>query len=300
MPSPSATWPGARRSSAATCSASTPARGCTASARSSSRGGSGGSPRPSVITDWDFAARNLRSARWLHKRIDVDFNGWFMCLIPRQVLDEIGLSLPLFIKWDDAEFGLRAKEAGYPDGDLPRCRRVAHPVDRQERRPRLAGVLPPPQPVRGGAAALVVPQRRADDPGEPEPPDQAPGLDAVLHRRAAPPGTRGRAGRPRRPARRAAREAGQDPRVRQAVHRRPARDRPRRLPAGQAQEATAQGQGPHGDPGPALPAGHRGPRPDPPAPGHARPVAGVPRGRGPRHGREVVPPRALRLRHRLA
>lgn len=74
---------------------------------------------PGVFGDWDFGARNLRSTRWLHKRIDVDFNGWFMCLIPRQVLDEVGLSLPLFIKWDDSEFGLRAKEAGYPTVSLP-------------------------------------------------------------------------------------------------------------------------------------------------------------------------------------
>ena len=42
-----------------------------------------------------------------------------MCLIPRQVLDEIGLSLPLFLKWDDSEFGLRAKEAGYPTVSFP-------------------------------------------------------------------------------------------------------------------------------------------------------------------------------------
>ncbi len=74
---------------------------------------------PGVFTDWDFGARNLRSARWLHKRIDVDFNGWFMCLIPRRILDEIGLSLPLFIKWDDSEFGLRAKAAGYPTVSFP-------------------------------------------------------------------------------------------------------------------------------------------------------------------------------------
>ncbi len=74
---------------------------------------------PGVFNDWDFGARNLRSARWLHQRIDVDFNGWFMCLIPRQVLDEIGLSLPLFIKWDDSEFGLRAKRAGYPTVTFP-------------------------------------------------------------------------------------------------------------------------------------------------------------------------------------
>jgi galactofuranosylgalactofuranosylrhamnosyl-N-acetylglucosaminyl-diphospho-decaprenol beta-1,5/1,6-galactofuranosyltransferase len=70
-------------------------------------------------SEWDFGARNLRSARWLHKRADVDFNGWFMCLIPRQVLESIGLSLPLFIKWDDSEFGLRAKEAGFPTVSFP-------------------------------------------------------------------------------------------------------------------------------------------------------------------------------------
>ena len=39
-----------------------------------------------VSRHWDFAARNLRSARWLHRRVDVDFNGWFMCLIPTEVV----------------------------------------------------------------------------------------------------------------------------------------------------------------------------------------------------------------------
>ena len=68
---------------------------------------------------WDLSARNLRSARWLHKRVDVDFNGWFMCLIPRVVIEDIGLSLPLFIKWDDAEYGLRARQHGYPTVTFP-------------------------------------------------------------------------------------------------------------------------------------------------------------------------------------
>jgi galactofuranosylgalactofuranosylrhamnosyl-N-acetylglucosaminyl-diphospho-decaprenol beta-1,5/1,6-galactofuranosyltransferase len=72
-----------------------------------------------TYSDWDLAARNLRSTRWLHKRVDVDFNGWFMCLIPRVVLEEVGLSLPLFIKWDDSEFGLRAKAAGFPTVTFP-------------------------------------------------------------------------------------------------------------------------------------------------------------------------------------
>jgi galactofuranosylgalactofuranosylrhamnosyl-N-acetylglucosaminyl-diphospho-decaprenol beta-1,5/1,6-galactofuranosyltransferase len=71
------------------------------------------------FSDWDLAARNIRSARWLHKRVDTDFNGWFMCLIPRVVLEQIGLSLPIFIKWDDLEFGLRAKEAGFPTVTFP-------------------------------------------------------------------------------------------------------------------------------------------------------------------------------------
>ncbi len=74
---------------------------------------------PTVNPDWDFGERNLRSARWLHRRIDVDFNGWFMCLIPTEVLRTIGLSLPLFIKWDDSEYGVRASAAGFPTVSLP-------------------------------------------------------------------------------------------------------------------------------------------------------------------------------------
>jgi galactofuranosylgalactofuranosylrhamnosyl-N-acetylglucosaminyl-diphospho-decaprenol beta-1,5/1,6-galactofuranosyltransferase len=69
--------------------------------------------------EWDFGARNLRSTRFLHRRLDVDFNPWFMCLIPLEVVREIGLSLPLFIKWDDSEYGVRAQAAGYPTVSLP-------------------------------------------------------------------------------------------------------------------------------------------------------------------------------------
>ena len=58
-------------------------------------------------------------SRLLHRRIDVDYNGWWMCMIPRQVAEELGQPLPLFIKWDDAEYGLRAGEHGYPTVTLP-------------------------------------------------------------------------------------------------------------------------------------------------------------------------------------
>lgn len=67
----------------------------------------------------DFSVRGLRETKWLHSRVDVDYNGWWMCLIPVQVIKEIGLSLPIFIKWDDAEYGIRAKAAGYNTVSLP-------------------------------------------------------------------------------------------------------------------------------------------------------------------------------------
>ena len=40
-------------------------------------------------------------------------------MIPRQVAEELGQPLPLFIKWDDADYGLRAAEHGYPTATLP-------------------------------------------------------------------------------------------------------------------------------------------------------------------------------------
>jgi galactofuranosylgalactofuranosylrhamnosyl-N-acetylglucosaminyl-diphospho-decaprenol beta-1,5/1,6-galactofuranosyltransferase len=76
-------------------------------------------PAPATKHSHDWARRPLRSTPWLHRRIDVDYNGWWMCLIPTRVVRDIGLSLPMFIKWDDAEFGLRAGAAGYPTASLP-------------------------------------------------------------------------------------------------------------------------------------------------------------------------------------
>lgn len=67
----------------------------------------------------DFREQNLRQARLLHMRMDSDYNGWWMCLIPKAVIEEVGLPLPAFIKWDDAEFSLRAREAGFSTVTLP-------------------------------------------------------------------------------------------------------------------------------------------------------------------------------------
>ncbi|GAB3608529.1 glycosyltransferase [Humibacter ginsengiterrae] len=67
----------------------------------------------------DFGGSNLRQTAWLHRRYEVDYNGWWMSLIPVSTLKEIGLSLPVFIKWDDAEYSLRAREHGVPTVTMP-------------------------------------------------------------------------------------------------------------------------------------------------------------------------------------
>ena len=67
----------------------------------------------------DFSIANLRQTPELHARLDADYNGWWMCLIPVETIRAVGLSLPAFIKWDDAEYCLRAGEAGFPTVSVP-------------------------------------------------------------------------------------------------------------------------------------------------------------------------------------
>ncbi len=76
-------------------------------------------PADHAFEDHDFRGQGLRATPWMHRRIDVDYNAWWMCLIPLEVLKTVGLALPLFIKWDDAEFGLRAGKAGFPTVSFP-------------------------------------------------------------------------------------------------------------------------------------------------------------------------------------
>ncbi|MDN5747518.1 MAG: glycosyltransferase, partial [Pseudonocardia sp.] len=74
---------------------------------------------PGTEPHHDLAERTLRQTPWLHRRTDVDYNAWWMCLIPRAVAEDLGLPLPLFIKWDDAEYGLRARSKGYRTATVP-------------------------------------------------------------------------------------------------------------------------------------------------------------------------------------
>ena len=75
----------------------------------------------------------LRAGRWApralhkadmtkylqHKRIDAEYNAWWSCLIPSEVIAAIGLPVPMFFQWDDIEYGLRARDAGFPTTTLP-------------------------------------------------------------------------------------------------------------------------------------------------------------------------------------
>ncbi|MCP2164398.1 glycosyltransferase [Goodfellowiella coeruleoviolacea] len=76
-------------------------------------------PAPGAVTDHDFGEESLRETPELHTRINATYNGWWMCLFPREVIRQVGLPLPLFIKWDDSEYSLRALEHGYPTVTLP-------------------------------------------------------------------------------------------------------------------------------------------------------------------------------------
>jgi GT2 family glycosyltransferase len=74
---------------------------------------------PGAPTNADLAHSPVHAQRWLGAARSVDVQPWSMCLVPRALVDDIGLPLPFFEGWDDVEFGLRAKAAGYLSVVLP-------------------------------------------------------------------------------------------------------------------------------------------------------------------------------------
>ena len=203
-----------------------------------------------------------------------------------------GLSLPVFIKWDDSEFGLRAKAAGYPTVSFPGAAVWHVPWTDKNDGARLAVLLPPPQPDHRGAAALAVRARRPDGAREPQPPDQAPRVAAVLDGGAAPPGDGGRAARTRTrstassPTKLADINAFRKQFSDAQLHA----DRDD-LPPVRRKKPPKKGKADIEIPGRPQHADHRGAGADPPAAAGARDGDGVPRDRAHRDGRRVVQPR---------
>lgn len=72
-----------------------------------------GRPVPGAVHDADLTSTGL------DVRVDAEYNAWWSCLIPPEVVRDIGYPLPLFFQWDDIEYGLRARAAGYPTVTLP-------------------------------------------------------------------------------------------------------------------------------------------------------------------------------------
>ncbi|MGV0791641.1 glycosyltransferase [Mycolicibacterium sp. XJ1819] len=54
-----------------------------------------------------------------NKRVDAQYNAWWSCLIPAEVIASVGLPLPMFFTWDDIEYSVRAGAVGFPTVSLP-------------------------------------------------------------------------------------------------------------------------------------------------------------------------------------
>jgi galactofuranosylgalactofuranosylrhamnosyl-N-acetylglucosaminyl-diphospho-decaprenol beta-1,5/1,6-galactofuranosyltransferase len=72
-----------------------------------------GLPVRKALTDADLKKKKQEI------RVDGTYNAWWSCLIPSEVVQAVGYPLPLFFQWDDIEYGLRAREAGFPTVTLP-------------------------------------------------------------------------------------------------------------------------------------------------------------------------------------
>lgn len=66
---------------------------------------------------WDF----------LEQHQPINYTGWWGTLLPPGTVADLGLPAPYFLKWDDAEYGLRATRRGYDHAVIPGAS-VWHPT----------------------------------------------------------------------------------------------------------------------------------------------------------------------------
>jgi len=79
-----------------------------------------GRPVPGALKEAYLLGRDERDLPIVQdRRIDTEYNGWWSCLVPAEIVRAIGYPLPLFFQWDDIEFGYRARAHGYPTVALP-------------------------------------------------------------------------------------------------------------------------------------------------------------------------------------
>ena len=107
---------------------------------------------------------------------------------PGSSIREIGLPLPAFIKWDDAEFCLRAREAGFPTVSMPGVALWHVSWVGKDDSIDWQAYFHARNRIVAGLLHSTAPRRRHAPPPQPPRGPQAPHDDAVLPRRAAPPG----------------------------------------------------------------------------------------------------------------
>ena len=61
----------------------------------------------------DLAASGPQDWGFVRPEAPTDYVGWWGALLPTGAIADLGLPAPYFLKWDDAEYGLRAGRAGY-------------------------------------------------------------------------------------------------------------------------------------------------------------------------------------------
>ncbi|TLW93508.1 glycosyltransferase family 2 protein [Saccharomonospora piscinae] len=80
-----------------------------------------GQPVPHSLTTADLLDVDPKTGRpnRQERRLDAGYNGWWSCLIPYEIVKEIGYPMPFFFQWDDAEYSYRARAHGFPTVTLP-------------------------------------------------------------------------------------------------------------------------------------------------------------------------------------
>ncbi len=108
----------------------------------------------------DFSVVQPSSDSWLHRRFDVDYNGWWMCMIPTSIIRDIGLSAAAFHQV--GRLRIRASRTGcrIPHSFAARRGRLARFMAGQGRPGGLAGLLPRPQQTDYCAPAQPASQGR--------------------------------------------------------------------------------------------------------------------------------------------
>ncbi|MEB3371640.1 glycosyltransferase [Saccharopolyspora mangrovi] len=53
------------------------------------------------------------------RRVDADYNAWWCCLLPSEIVRDAGYPIPMFFQWDDVEFGYRIRGRGHATVTLP-------------------------------------------------------------------------------------------------------------------------------------------------------------------------------------